>query len=93
MAEGHLEKYLINRCKDAGVYQRKVKCAGRRGFPDRLLAGDGRVILIELKHDGGTGVLSVLQEREIARLKAAGVDVRVIDNKREIDDAIRDIIK
>ena len=93
MAEGHLEKYLINRCKDAGVYQRKVKCAGRRGFPDRFLAGNNKIIIIELKHDGGTGVLSVLQEREIVKLKAAGIDVRVIDNKREIDDAIRELTK
>ena len=93
MAEGHLEKYLNNRYKDAGVFQRKIKCAGRRGFPDRFLAKNGRLILIELKHDGGTGVLSVLQEREIARLRAVGVDVRVIDNKREIDDAIERLIK
>lgn len=91
MSEGNLEKYLIDRAAAHRVYQRKVKLAGRRGFPDRMLAYGGRVVFVELKNPNGKGRLSKMQEREIAEMRDVGLDVRVMKSKEEVDDAIKTI--
>lgn len=85
--ERRLEAYLLRRAKELGWLARKLAWIQRRGAPDRFLARDGVVRLVELKSP--TGVLSQHQTTEIAKLRAAGVDVRIIRTQTEADEALR----
>ena len=78
----------------AGWFVRKLKWIGRRNAPDRFFARAfdrpcprcgtrGRVVNIEFKRKGKGP--RVTQEREIARMRAAGLDVHVIDNYDEVE--------
>jgi hypothetical protein len=82
----------------AGWFVEKIMKAGRDGFPDRFYARAreqdicphcmrGRIILIEWKRpgraDNGT---SDIQDIRIAELRAAGVEVHVVDS---LEEAIR----
>lgn len=89
--EGSLQRYLFRRATQAGVYARKMQATGRRGFPDVLLAHGGRVIFVELKHPDGGGWLSEIQKAEIAHMRAAGLNVRVIHSKEGVDSVIQAI--
>lgn len=90
--EAALQRYLIRTALARGMYARKVVAVGRTGFPDVLLAFAGRIYLVEVKNPSGRGRVSAKQKSEHAHLKRAGVDVRVIANKGEVDDYIDDII-
>lgn len=85
--EKNLQDYLFRQAKMRSIFCRKMQATGRRGFPDVMLIND-RVVFIELKSPSGAGKLSEIQEREIARLKHAGADVRVIDTIEGVDDVI-----
>lgn len=88
--EAHLQAYLFRQAKMHQIFCRKMQASGRRGFPDVLLVND-RVVFVELKTPAGTGRLSALQKREIELLRHAGADVRVISEKGEVDDLIKDL--
>lgn len=85
-------------CKKGGIAEalgwlrRKVKWIGRRNCPDDIFGrafeepcehcgAHGRVLLIEFKRPGKKP--NVTQKREIARLRAAGFEVHVVDNERD----------
>lgn len=79
MLESNVEEKAIKRAKEKGFLVRKVQWIGRRGAPDRLFSRDDTgPFLVELKAPGKP--LQPHQEREIARLRAAGFRVYVIDN-------------
>lgn len=78
MRESALERKDRGRAKADGWFVEKVMKTGRNGFPDRFYAKGGRVVLMEWKRPGG--VLSPQQELRIAELRAAGVEVYVVDN-------------
>lgn len=88
------EQYLIAEVKRTGGWTRKVKWAGRRGAPDRLCGWpNGRHAYPELKHpDQGWG-LQPHQEREHKRMRAAGMDVRVLEGRDEIDTFIAEMTR
>lgn len=78
MLEAVFEELLIEYAEARGWIFRKLKFIGRRGAPDRMFAKDGRVMFVELKAPGKPP--STGQVREIRQLRAAGLDVHLIDN-------------
>ncbi|RWP69506.1 hypothetical protein [Mesorhizobium sp.] len=64
-----------------GWLVRKLQWIGRRSAPDRLFAGYGQLLLIEMKRKGKTpsrdGKLSKGQEGEFKRFADVGVTVHV----------------
>ena len=61
-----------------GWLARRMSYIGRHGCPDTWFAKAGRVIVVEFKDRGKP--LQLHQEREIKRLRKAGLTVHVIDN-------------
>lgn len=87
MRERDVERALIRAVKAEGGLVRKLMWIGRRGAPDRLVKIPGRpLLLIELKAPGGR--LSRLQQVEHKRLRAAGLEVRVVWKVEQIEEAL-----
>lgn len=79
MAESEIETYVVRRAERAGYFVRKVGWLGRRSAPDRVFSHvDRGTVWIEFKDTGE--VPTTLQEREHARMRAAGMEVHVCDN-------------
>lgn len=79
MLEYHVEQKAIKRAKECGFICRKVQWIGRRGAPDRLFSrADTGPFFVEFKAPGKT--LDPHQIREIAKLRAAGLRVHVVDS-------------
>lgn len=76
--ELYIEAKVCEFAKSHGWLVRKLAWVGREGAPDRFFARAGRVLMIEFKRLGQKPAPH--QEREIARLRAEGVEVHVIDN-------------
>ncbi len=73
LVEADIELTAVKWAKDHGVLTRKLQWIGRRNAPDRLFAVRGRAVFIEFKRPGAP--LREGQDREIARMKKAGLDV------------------
>lgn len=85
MRESKIEKALVKRVNEAGGLVRKLAWVGRRGAPDRLVKlPDRPPIFVETKAPNGR--LSKLQEIEHRRMRAAGLDVRVVWNLDSIQE-------
>ena len=89
--EGKVETYFKEQVQAHGGITRKAKWLCRRGCPDQFWAfprglGNGRG-LAEIKAFGEP--LSPHQDREIGKLRAAGVIVYVIDSFAAVDAFIR----
>jgi len=78
MAESVVETNVTKRFIERGWLARKLKWIGRVGAPDRLFAKGGRTIFVEFKKPGETPAPH--QVREHARMKAAGIEVYVVDS-------------
>lgn len=78
MLEAVFEEILIEYAESRGWIFRKLKFIGKRGAPDRMFAKEGRVMFVELKAPGEPP--SVGQVREMRELRAAGLEVHLIDN-------------
>lgn len=78
MIEAASEELACEMAEEAGWFVRKLQWVGRRNAPDRFFAKGGRVVLIEFKAPGEKPRPG--QDREIDRLRAAGVEVYVCDN-------------
>lgn len=89
MTEKQVEQYLVTQAEKLGAEVRKLKFIGRRGAPDRIIMFKGETFFVELKAHGSK--LQPHQEREIAKLKAVGQWVYVLDSVWEIDAFIRDM--
>lgn len=86
--EGIVETYFVEQVEKRGGLCRKACWVGRRGCPDRWWAFYGkRNGFVEIKAPGCRP--EPHQEREIKRLKTAGVPVYVIDSLEAVDDFIR----
>ena len=81
--EKKLQQKIAKLCKDHAMICYKVHAEGVVGFPDLFIAGSGRVVLVECKHPGKTGLLRPGQKRRIAELREAQVEVYVIDDYEE----------
>lgn len=74
--ENAVEKYLDHCVKQLGGVTRKWVSPGRDGVPDRICIINGDVWFVEVKTIDGK--LSSAQNREHARLKAAGANVATV---------------
>jgi hypothetical protein len=81
--ERDIRAYLYRRATECGGEARKVKWIGRRGAPDELLLMPGWSCFVELKTP--SIVAEDYQVREHDRLRAAGVEVLVIDSYSMVD--------
>lgn len=84
MRESEVEAYFVKRVKEAGGQQRKQYSRLRSHLADRY-AGfpGGRFALVELKAPGKAARPG--QARELAKWKALGFSVFVIDSKEAVD--------
>ena len=85
--ESTIEKYMVRRCREAGVFI--LKNTGMNGIPDRLIIHHGRCIFVELKRPGCKP--RPLQVSVIEKLKDHGAEVLIVDTKDKVDAVIRDI--
>ena len=79
--EGTIEEYLIKQTKNFGYMQRKTASPSNRGFPDRLVIGNGHVVFVELK--SATGGPSKLQKNTIKEMREQGATVYIINTKAD----------
>lgn len=84
MLEKHIEAALVRRVKKLGGLCEKFTSPSARSVPDRIVTMPGGVIIfVELKATGKKP--TELQERDHARRRALGCDVRVINTKEDAD--------
>lgn len=77
--EKDVEVALVRRVKALGGLCEKFTSPGRRSVPDRLVTmPEGQIIFVELKRPGEKPTEA--QERDHAKRRKLGCDVRVIDN-------------
>jgi hypothetical protein len=84
--ENAIEKYLHDRVKELGGEHRRIAWIGRRDAPDDLILLRGRSFYVECKRPGEKPRPG--QEREHARLRAAGIQVHVVSTFAEIDELL-----
>ena len=85
MTEAKLQAKIIKKFKSAHAFCEKMESRSAVGFPDLLAMKDCRVLLIEVKHPNGRGVLEDLQVEKIAEIRALGLVVVVVDS---LEDAL-----
>lgn len=102
--EGKIQEYGNKQLKARGCLVRKIAYEGRRGAPDTMVGvperptiwgkmADNyppRTIFIEYKKAEDVGP-EAHQIREHERMRAVGMDVRVIGSKRQVDELIKDL--
>lgn len=89
--ESRIEQAFCRWCASKSIPCLKVQAIGVRGFPDRLILLQGKVVFIEFKTP--TGVLSEHQIRCHNRLKALGLDIHVCRSKEEAINVIENIAR
>ena len=67
--------------RSLGWKVRRMEYLGRHGCPDSWFFKNGRLIIVEFKAEGKP--LELHQEREVARLRSAGMEVHVIDRAED----------
>jgi len=87
--ESEIEAYLVKRVREAGGLTYKFTSPGRAGVPDRIVVLKGRVSFVEIKAPGKRP--TVLQQRELARLREHGVTATWTSSREDID-AIMDML-
>lgn len=91
VSEKSIERYLVQQAKEHGLPCLKYSNPNMVGYPDRLLVLPGaKVVWVELKSKGRK--TSKIQDERIAQLINMGHEVRVIDNKADIDKLIISLI-
>lgn len=90
MRESAVERRLTEMLRKRGALCLKFVSPGNPGVPDRVvLLPGGRVIFAELKaQDGRTGAL---QERQIARMRGLGADVRVLKGVEQVQGFVEEV--
>ncbi|MDN7458154.1 hypothetical protein [Burkholderia cenocepacia] len=89
MLEKTVETYLVDRVRAAGGDAYKFTSPARVSVPDRIVVfPPARIYFVELKRPGGK--LTRGQEREHARLRALGCDVRTLDSREAVDAFVRE---
>ena len=84
MKESAIEAYLVSRIRRIGGVCFKFVSPGMVGVPDRIvILPSGELVWVELKRPNG--VVSSIQKRMHARLRALMQDVKVVRSIEEID--------
>lgn len=82
MRESVIEKTLCDRVKVLGGQCEKFASLNKRSVPDRLVTLPGGIIIfVEVKAPGERPTR--LQQRDHAKRRLLGCDVRVIDNRED----------
>ena len=82
--ESKIESALMKRVKELGGTCEKFTSPSRRSVPDRIVTlPGGRIIFVETKAPGKKP--TELQEKDHARRRALGCDVRVIDSLEAVN--------
>ncbi len=76
--ESKTERDAMDYAESRGWWQDKVMRTSKGSFPDRFLARNGRIILIEFKKEGEPP--RPKQAKRHRELRAAGVTVHVVDS-------------
>ena len=84
--ESNIEIYLKECVKDLGGEVRKLKFISHRGAPDRLVLLPYTHFYVELKRPGGKP--GEHQQREIWRLRKAGIRTEVINSFDSVDETL-----
>lgn len=92
MRESRVENYLVRRVKETGGVCRKVVFPGHRGAPDRFCGWRSRqrFALVEMKRPL-TPTAEAHQIREHEKLRACGVDVRVLASFEDVDKFVEEM--
>ena len=85
-----VETYLKSSVEKIGGLTRKYVSPGHAGVPDRLVFNKGRIVLVELKTQGG--ILSAVQRIEIQRMAKVGIPVVIISSRVEVDRFMKDLV-
>lgn len=98
--EGKIQEYGNTQLKARGCLVRKLAYEGRRGAPDTIVGvpcretifgvAGSKVIFIEYKKAEDIEP-EPHQLREHKRMRKVGMDVRVIGNKRDVDELIKEL--
>ena len=104
--EGKIQEYGNTQLKARGCLVRKISYEGRRGAPDTMVGVPERlanskkghpslefrtdILFLEYKKDEDTKP-DPHQIREHERMRAVGMDVRVIGSKRQVDELIKEL--
>lgn len=88
--EGKIEHYLKTKCKKQGFLCYKFTAPSNAGVPDRIVIGNGKTIFVELKAPGEKPRPLQLAVHKL--MKQRGALVYVIDNKKGVDDFIKDVL-
>lgn len=84
-----IEDYLLTTCRERGLLCLKLVSPGRAGVPDRIVVAPGGTVFVEVKRPGGR--LRRLQQVTVAKLRRAGGEVHVVDDKASVDKLVRQI--
>ena len=76
--ETDIEYAVVAWAENNGWVARKMVYAGRRGCPDHFFFGKGKIVVVEFKRPGCHP--DAVQQREHARLAAAGTKVHVVSD-------------
>lgn len=104
--EGEVVEYAKKQLKAKGCLVRKISYEMRRGCPDLLVLvpthiyqydldgwpvfQDASTIFLEIKKDEQTKP-DPHQQREHARMRAIGADVRTIGSKAQVDELVKEL--
>lgn len=88
VSEKAIEKYLVEQVKAIGGICLKYSNANMVGYPDRLVClHGGKVVWVELKSRGKKPTkIQTIRQSELASM---GHEVYTIDNKKAIDELIK----
>ena len=87
MTEAQIEKKLVAFCREHGLLTYKFASPSHRGVPDRIIMGGGKVMFLELKRPGN--LPTALQERELQRIRDAGLVAPWADNYPDAEKIVR----
>lgn len=90
MRESAVEGRLTEMLRERSALCLKFVSPGNPGVPDRIvLLPGGRVVFVEVKAQGGQ--LGALQERQIARMRGLGADVRVLKGMEQVRGFVEEV--
>lgn len=90
MREKNVEIYLREQIKKSGGIAFKFVSPGNAGVPDRIvLLPRGECVFVELKAPGKK--TTVLQDRQIERIRKLGFRVEILDSVDRVDEFIESL--
>ena len=89
--EACVENHLKRQCERRGWLCYKFMPCGVNGVPDRIVIGNGHTVFVELKAPG-----EVPRKNQLAvhrKMRKAGAEVHVIDNREDVDAFLEDLAR